>query len=129
VIRRIHAFAQQRQSTLWRLVIPPVAWAAHFLFSYIYAAVRCAKSVPGEGIGDVRVAIVIATVVALIVVAAAGLVGWSQSRLAGDLRPHQESTLEDRYRFLAISKFLIAGLSFVAILFTAIPAFIFRDCL
>ena len=29
--------------TLWTLIVPPSVWAAHFLFSYLWAAIRCAK--------------------------------------------------------------------------------------
>jgi nitrate reductase NapE component len=128
MILSLHSRAQALQSTLWAMVVPPTAWAVHFLFCYIYAAVRCAKSGPVEVIGDVRIGIAIATVVALALIGISGFVAWAQSRIEGDPPPHQESTDEDRTRFLAVATLLLAGLSFVATLFTAIPAFIFEDC-
>ena len=128
MIRKLHNLAKRLKSSLWRLVVPPTIWALHFLFSYVYAAVRCAKSGSAEVIVDIRTGIAVATVVALLLVAASGYIAWAQSRIHGDLPPYQDSTDEDRLRFLAVSTLLLAGLSFVAILFTALPAFIFEDC-
>jgi hypothetical protein len=128
MIRGLHDRAQSLPSTLWKLVVPPLAWAAHFMFCYVYAAVRCAKSGHLAPLDDVRFAIIIATAVALGVVLVSGFVAFAQSRIPGDPAPHEESTEEDRFRFLAFAKLLLAGLSFVAIVFTAIPAFIFEDC-
>ena len=128
MMRGLHERAQSLPSTLWKLIVPPLAWAAHFLFCYVYAAVRCAKAAHLAPLDDVRFAIAIATVAALGVVLVSGFVAFAQSRIPGDPPPHQESTEEDRYRFLAFSKLLLAALSFVAIVFTAIPAFVFGDC-
>lgn len=128
MIRKLHKLAQRLKSSLWMLVVPPTVWALHFLFSYVYGAVRCAKSGSAEVIVDIRTGIAVATVVALLLVVAFGYIAWAQSRVQGDLPPYQDSTDEDRLRFLAVSTLLLAGLSFVAILFTALPAFVFEDC-
>jgi hypothetical protein len=125
---KLLARAQGLVANLWTLVVPPTTWALHFLFCYVYAAVRCAKSGRLEVIGDVRMAIGIATVVALGVVVASGYVAWAHSQIEGDPPPYQDSTPEDRVRFLATAKLLLAGLSFIAIVFTALPAFMFEDC-
>lgn len=127
----IHALkirAQGVKQTMWAMVIAPTTWALHFLFCYVFAAVRCAKAGRGAVITDVRVEIAIATVIALAIVVASGFVAWAQSRIEGDPPPHQESTDEDRLRFVAVATLLICALSFIAILFTAIPALVFRDC-
>lgn len=128
MIRKLHKLAKRLKSSLWMLVVPPTIWALHFLFSYVYAAVHCAKNGSAEVIVDIRTGIAVATVVALLLVAASGYIAWAQSRIHGDLPPYQDSTDEDRLRFLAVSTLLLAGLSFVAILFTALPALIFGDC-
>ena len=120
--------AARVSSSLWALIAPPTVWAAHFLFSYVYAAIHCAKAGRLDGLGDVRIAIGLATVAALVVVLACAYVAWAQSRVEGDPPPHQESTDEDRKRFLAVATLLLAGLSFVAIVFTALPAFVLGDC-
>ena len=119
---------EERWWSLWRLIGTPAVWSLHFLFCYVYAAVRCAKSGRIQPLDDVRLAVAIATILALLIVAASGYSAWRHTRIEGDPPPHDESTLEDRRRFLAMAELLLAGLSFVAILYTAIPAFIFTDC-
>jgi hypothetical protein len=120
--------AQGLKQTLWALIAPPIVWALHFLFAYVYAAIRCAKGGPLESLGGVRIAIGAATVLALLLIAASGYIAWAQSRIEGDPPPHQESTDEDRLRFLATATLLLAGLSFAAVVFTAIPVLVFPDC-
>lgn len=129
MIRVLHELAQGlRTTTLWRLIVPPATWAAHFMFCYVIAAVHCAKNGLTAPIADVRTTLVVATLLALAVVVVSGFIGFAQSRSEGDPPPHQESTEEDRHRFLAVSKLLLAGLSFVAIVFTALPLFVLEDC-
>lgn len=120
--------AQLIRSRLWALVLPPTIWAAHFLFCYIYAAVYCAKAGLAAPLGNVRVAVAAATVLALLGVAAAAYVSWAKSRIEGDPPPHDESTDEDRARFLGVATLLLAGLSAVAIVFTALPVLFVEDC-
>ena len=127
-MRKLLTRAQRLRQTLWALVIAPTVWALHFLFSYVYASIHCAKAGRLASLGDVRAAITVATILALLLVVGTGYVAWAQSLVEGDPPPHQESTDEDRLRFLAVATLLLAGLSFVAIFFTAIPAFTFRDC-
>lgn len=126
--RRLHQRARWRESNLWALIVPPTIWALHFLFCYVYAAIRCAKSAPLQTLDDVRIAVATATAVSLLIVAASAYVAGAQMGIEGDPPPHDESTAADRHRFLATAKLLLAALSFVAIVFTAIPAFIFADC-
>ena len=126
--RTLYQRAQWRESNLWALIVPPTTWALHFLFCYVYAAIRCARGGPLQTLDEVRVAIIVATVIALLIVAASAYVAGAQMGIAGDPPPHDESTAADRHRFLATAKLLLAALSFVAIVFTAIPVFIFVDC-
>jgi nitrate reductase NapE component len=120
--------ARRLKPTLWGLVAPPTVWGLHFLFSYVYASVICAKAGRLEPLDDVRLAIAAATLVSLLLVGYFGYHAWRLSRIQGDPPPHQESTDEDRLRFLAIATMLLAALSFVAIVFTALPAFMIEDC-
>jgi hypothetical protein len=113
---------------LWMLVIPPTTWALHFLFSYVYAAVHCAKRGPASSLGGVPIAVGIATVIALAIVSISAYVAWIQRHAGGDPPPFHDSTDEDRQRFLATAKLLLAALSFIAIVFTSLPAFMFGDC-
>ena len=111
--------------TLWTLIVPPTVWAAHFLFSYLWAAVSCAKF--GAWV-RFPIAFAIGTVVALALIAAAGVVAFIQARTPGGSPPHERGTDIDRLRFLATATLLLAGLSFVAVIFTALPVIILDDC-
>lgn len=111
--------------TLWTLVVPPVAWAGHFLFSYLWASVQCAKAgsfawYPGIFWGG--------TALALLVIVGAGVIAWIQSRTPGDPPPHEQGTDIDRLRFMAYSTFLLSGLSFVGVVFTALPVIFIGNC-
>lgn len=128
MMRTLHQRIRWRESNLWTLIVPPTTWALHFLLCYVYAAIRCAKSGPQATLDDVRVMIMAVTVIALLIVSASAFVARAQMGIEGDPPPYDESTTEDRHRFLATAKLLLAGLSFVAIVYTAIPVFIFADC-
>jgi hypothetical protein len=128
VTRRLHQHARWWESSLWALIVPPAVWALHFLFCYVYVAIRCAKGGSLQTLDDVRIAIAAATAMALLIVAASAYVAGAQMAIDGDPPPHDESTAADRHRFLATAKLLLAALSFVAIVFTAIPAFLFPNC-
>lgn len=111
--------------TLWTLIVPPSVWAVHFLFCYLWVSVSCAKM---GAFQRFPLAFVIGTVVALAIITASGVIAWVQSRTPGDDPPHEQGTDIDRLRFLAMSTLLLAGLSFVAVLFTAAPALMLTDC-
>jgi len=111
--------------TLWTLIVPPTVWAGHFLFSYLWAAISCAKI---GHFATFPLLFVVGTVVALLLIAASSYIAWRQTRLPGDKPPHEDSTQIDRLRFLAKSTFLLSGLSFVAVIFTAMPVIFLGDC-
>ncbi|MDP1028642.1 hypothetical protein Q5H91_15575 [Sphingomonas sp. KR1UV-12] len=111
--------------SLWTLIVPPTVWAVHFLFSYLWAALNCAKV--GE-FAKFPTLFAVGTVLALLVIAAAGVIAWIQSRMPGDDPPHESGTDVDRLRFIATSTLLLAGLSFVAVIFTATPVLFLTDC-
>jgi hypothetical protein len=127
-IAELHDRAQRVRYSLWTLVVPPSIWAAHFLFCYVFAAIHCAKAGRLASLGPIRVEIGAATVVALGAVGICAFVAWAQSRISGHPPPHRESTEEDRARFLGVAGLLLAGLSAVAIVFTALPAALIGDC-
>ncbi len=122
-------WARDLKVTLWTLIIPPTIWAVHFLFCYLWVAVTCAKSpTPGTALTGFPLATLIATIVALLGIVAAGYIARVQSQTPGDAPPHDEGTAIDRLRFLALSTRLLAALSFVAVIFTALPVIVFGDC-
>lgn len=111
--------------TLWSLIVPPTIWAVHFLFSYLWAAIHCAKL---GGFPRLPILYAVGTIAALAIILAAGIVAHLQSRVTGDPAPHEESTDSDRIRFLAYSTVLLAALSFVGVVFTAAPVLFLTDC-
>ncbi|KHK91109.1 membrane protein [Novosphingobium malaysiense] len=116
---------QQLRITLWTLIIPPTAWAAHFLFSYLWAAISCAKT---GRFATFPVLFVGGTVMALLVILFSGWLAWHKERTPGDPPPHEDSTEVDRLRFLGKATLLLAGLSFVGVVFTALPVIFIGDC-
>ena len=120
--------AKRYRYSLWTLVAPPSIWAVHFLFCYVFAAIHCAKAGRLAGLAPIRVEIGVATVIALVLVGICAFVAWAQARVEGDPPPHRESTDEDRVRFLGVAGLLLAALSAVAIVFTALPAALIGDC-
>lgn len=121
--------APEQASELWALAAGPGAWAAHFLLSYATAAVWCAKVARGGGtLAGARLAIAGYTVVALAAIAVAGWRGLRRHRRPGGATPHDDDTPEDRQRFLGFAAALLAGLSAVATIFTALAAAFFGSC-
>ena len=111
--------------TLWTLIVPPGIWAAHFLFSYLWAALYCAKV--GE-FARFPVLFAAGTLIALLLILGAGAIAWVQRNAPGDPAPHEGSTKSDRTRFIATATLLLAGLSFVAVAFDALPVVFLHDC-
>lgn len=97
-------------SSLWRLAGGPLAWAAHFLLCYATTAIWCAKAglhAPGGGL---RLLLWGYTGVALATIV---LLGWRAWR---------------RGQFLGFVAFLLCGLSFVAVLYSALAIAIVGTC-
>ena len=124
----LKAPAEDKES-LWLLIVSPTIWAAHFLVSYITAAVWCAKyAARFDSLTPVRWAIAIYTVLALIGIAWNGRSGLRRHRFGSESLPHDFDTPGDRHRFLGFATVLLAGLSAVATLFAALVVLYFEDC-
>ena len=115
---------------LWRLVTAPVIWALHFLFCYVWVAVYCEKAGRGAPLDEPRVAVIVATIVAL------GLIGWSTRRLwrvrgrslTDNDFEFEHNTPEERHRFLSHAGLMLCVLSAVAVVYVAIPALYLATC-
>ncbi len=119
----------EQDETLWRLTVPPTIWAAHFLLSYISASVWCSKlGQAGASIGGIRVAIAVLTVVALAGIGMAGIGGYRRHGRGFETAEHDFDSPVDRHRFLGFATLLLAGLSAVATIFTALPAVFIENC-
>lgn len=119
----------EKHERLWWLIVSPTIWAAHFLFSYVTAAVWCAKYVPRDGtLRPVRWAIAGYTILALAGIGWNALHGLRRHRRGTESLPHDFDTPGDRHGFLGYATLLLAGLSAVAVLFAAVVIVFFEDC-
>ena len=119
----------EEQDSLWMIAASPTIWAAHFLASYITAAVWCAKFAGyGGSLGVARVAIAVYTALALVPVALIGLRAFQRQRIRGPAAEHDLDSSLDRHRFLAFATLLLSGLSAVAILYAALAAVFVESC-
>ena len=115
---------------LWRVVAAPIIWALHFLFCYVFAAIYCEKSGREAALGDVRIAIAIATAVALAGIGLASRHLWDVRgrSLTDDDFEYEHNTPEERHRFLSHVALMLCALSAIAVLYIAIPVFYLTSC-
>lgn len=119
----------ERRETLWMLVFAPTTWAIHFTVSYVTAAVWCAKVSGRTGLlGGAKLAIVIFTLAAIVVIALTAWRGWKNATFDQGLRPFESDTNEDRHRFLGFATVLLSGLSFVATLYVSASIIFLESC-
>ncbi|MEN3794144.1 hypothetical protein [Fulvimarina sp. MAC3] len=119
----------QTRDNLITLIAAPAIWAAHFLASYIVASVDCA---PNETIFEqitfARWLIFGLTILALALIALIFRRSYNEWRGHGSGTINDEDTPLARERFLEFSTVLLAGLSFIAVVFVALPAYFNVDC-
>lgn len=119
----------EKHQSLWLLTASPTIWALHFLLSYATAAIWCAKVAgPGGSLMNVRVAITVYSVLALIGIGVVGRIGYRRHSLSQAELPHDADTPEDRHRFLGFATLLLSALSAIAVVFAALVAFFFGTC-
>ena len=58
----------------------------------------------------------------------AGLRAWREWKTAGGTPPHDQPTEHDRERQMELASVLLSALSFLAIVFTALPVLLVADC-
>ncbi|MFN0262252.1 hypothetical protein ACKTEK_00085 [Tepidamorphus sp. 3E244] len=117
-------------SSLWLITIAPSLWALHFVIVYAGAAVLCAKTEGWViGFAELRIAIGVVTVVALAGICFVGWRSWRQwdYRHLGEYS-HGEASNEHRHSFLGHAAFLLATMSAIGVLYTALPALLIGDC-
>lgn len=118
----------EKKESLWLLTAAPLVWCAHFLLSYVTAAIWCEKLAASSGLNGARMAIAAYTLLALAGIAVAGLRGYQQHSYGNARPPHDYDTAADRHRFIGFATLLLAGLSAVATLFVALSALLIADC-
>lgn len=125
------------RANLITLITAPTVWALHFLVCYVAASASCAKLMADARvmtgsswpeITGARITIGIATAIALGVIALASRQAWGHWR-SGDVDPPFDDPSSDgRQGFLGFSTILLCGLSFVGVIFVALPAAFIGDC-
>ncbi len=120
------------RESLIAMIAAPLVWAAHFLIIYVFQAVMCHFRLAGAtlfGLDLVRLGI------ALVTVAALGLIGWVLLTAWERWRsiPASESSdpghaEETRSRFLAFATWSLAALSLVTVVWQTLPALLLPVC-
>ena len=122
-------FLPREIETLWTLFTAPVVWAVHFLACYVGVSVFCAKhSLLGFGFGAVRAGVAAATVMALLLIVLSAYLAWRQWGFGIHDPPHDGSTAHDRRLFQGFATLLLSGLSFVAVIYVAMPILFIAEC-
>ncbi|WP_182866853.1 hypothetical protein [Stieleria mannarensis] len=118
-----------RVSPLWAIVSAPAVWAVHFLASYLTAAIFCAKLADSDGsAGEVQLAVMSYTVIALLLIAAIGASGFRRHHHGRHSTSHDDSGRDAQRRMIGFATFLLACLSAVATLFTALVLVFVGTC-
>lgn len=107
---------EEKTLPLISLAGAPLVWAAHFVLIYSVAGTLCQKLPAGDAILASQWVIAVATGLAL---AAIAWVAWhSAMRLGGGVNG----------RFMARVTLMLAGLSALAVIFSALPAIFAASC-
>lgn len=115
--------------TLWTLFTAPTIWALHFLVCYGAAAVYCAKAGAAPfTFGAMRLGLGAITLVALAGIVLSAWLAWRQWGFGSGDPPHDEPTRKDRLLFQGFATLLLSGLSFVAVVFVAVPLVFIEAC-
>lgn len=116
--------------SLWTLFTAPIVWALHFLACYVGTAIFCEKpGFLGTSFDNLRIAIGIVTVIALAMIVLSAFLAWRQWGFGTGDPPHGDPTRRDRLLFQGYATLLLSGLSFVAVVFTALPVVFLTECL
>jgi Kef-type K+ transport system membrane component KefB len=115
--------------TLWTLFTAPVVWALHFITCYATVAVFCAKRLPASFSFDtVRIVLVVVTIAALAVIVLSAYLAWRQWGFGEKDAPHDKPTRSSRTLFQGFATLLLSGLSFVSVVYAAIPLIFIVEC-
>jgi len=118
----------ESRASLWKLIGGPSVWAVHFLLCYVVVAIRCAKAGRAASLGNVPAVLWTFTALALLAIAVFGWRGLRQHRWGSESLPHDAASAGDRHRFLGFATFLLCGLSFVAVLYSALAIAVVGSC-
>lgn len=120
---------QERRQSLWLLTLSPSIWAAHFVLTYIAAALWCGRSADrSAGLGSLQLIVVGAGLAAIAAIALIGNAGWRRRQHGKGQPPYDEDTPEDRHRFLGFATVLLSALSGVATVYVTMSVLFIGNC-
>lgn len=115
--------------SLWTLFTAPTIWALHFLICYVTVAVYCAKAGAAPfSFETMRLGLGAITLAALSGIMLSAFLAWRQWSFGTGDPPHDEPTREDRLLFQGFATLLLSGLSFIAVVFVAVPLLLIEAC-
>src|SRR5690606_12389250 len=108
--------------SLWTLFTAPIVWGLHFVLCYTIVAFYCEKSaIWNVEFRDVRIVLALVTFAALAMIVLSALLAWRQWNFGTGDPPHDQPTDHDRRLFQGFATLLLSGLSFIAIVYVALP--------
>lgn len=128
------AFGEET-SSIFRIALGPTIWAVHFALSYAAVAVYCAKFASGlEPVPTFRLAVGALTILALAGIAWTGVGAFRQWNINAKRTWHEVAAdlveeEEGRHEFLGHAALLLAIISFVGVVFSALPVLYIPSCI
>jgi hypothetical protein len=115
---------------LWRVILAPAVWSAHFLVCYVGAAIYCAKLGREAALDPVRVLVVLATLAGLCAVGMSTRGVWRVRgrSLTDDDFDYEHNSPEERHRFLSHVALMLSALSAIGMIYVALPVFLLGSC-
>lgn len=122
-------FAEEA-SSLWTVTVAPLIWALHFVLSYAATSLLCVKFGGGEvAVARLQVGVGVLTALALGGIALAAWRAWKQWDFLDDYDyAHDLAREEDRHEFLGHAAFLLSIVSFVGVVYVAMPVWLTGSC-
>lgn len=123
-------FAEESDS-LWLITLGPLIWILHFLICYGLTAMVCAKlGGNADWLQILRIVIAVVTIIALGGIGITAWRAWRQWDFLDDFDySHGLAFEEDRHEFLGHASFMLAIVSFIGVVYVALPALFMRTCL
>lgn len=128
------AFGEET-SSIFRIALGPTIWAVHFALSYAAVAIYCARFADGsDPIPVFRLAVGVLTILALAGIAWTGLKAFRQWNVNAKRSLHEVAVdlveeEEGRHEFLGHAALLLAVISFVGVVFSALPVLYIASCI
>jgi hypothetical protein len=116
-----------KQNSLLGMVGAPVVWIVHFALCYIAVSLICDGGYTGDWLGGISLAGAIVGVLTVAAFALLVYIAVVNYRIWAD-PPLPEMTSDGMVRFIALCSVMLCGLSIVALLWVAFPAYVLPAC-